>query len=684
MSPAYHQTKTRLDTIVPETMINLTVAREAHGRELKMTLEEKKPEEETTIQPYSRITISPEIILSLSQEIYSLLHRSAHSIGNNHKGIGQSLQQVGRHLYDSLFPFPIKEKLAAAASRNLYLTIDDSLVGVPWEIMHDGEEFWGLHFNMGRRVHTSHSVLEPKIRHNDQKIKMWILADPRNDLPDSYDEGKALAKKLEQWGDTFEVYFETSNIDFKKIFRRISEFDIIHYAGHAAYNQENPDLSGWHLKDGYLTARHIMQMPGGKKSFPSLIFSNACQSGQTSEWPSAEPNEWIKYQAFDLVNAFLRCGVRHYIGTFQDVTDPTSLHLGLHFYNLMMKSRSIGESLRQARLRLINQYGQDTLVWANYMLYGNPTICYVESPEENERQKNFDRAGPQIGEEIQDEAKIEKYRSDDRMKEKGEKEENEQGEYKKPDAILERKKEKIDDGLKISSKSKWTRRLFIGLGSVFLFLFIILAGNYFIFPPKLPAPKPSPDPSWEKEKWRIVRQIQEKLYQRFLDLKNSAPPVHISPVSISSENIPFSLCIIPAIPQGREPGIDQQMTELLIEEMNLFWSNQSGFILVERERLDFVLQELERATSNISEGKVRFALGKVFGARGILFVRTFPQTGSFLLPFYNRETKVFIRCVNTETTAVEAYEKASFKGEESLDKVSKDLGEKILLALSKR
>lgn len=666
-------------------MIHLSVLHEVYSRELKIIIEEKNSAEESTLQQYFTTNICLDTLKSLSQEVYNLLYRSTHSSGNNDRGIGQSLQQVGRQLYDSLFPLQVKEKLASTGSQDLYLTIDESLVGLPWEILYDGEEFFGLRFNIGRKVQTSHPVVDFSGRNNDPKIKMWILADPRNDLPDSYHEGDTLSQRLNQWDDTLELYLETTNIDAKRISRRIFEYDIIHYAGHAAYNQEEPNLSGWHLKDGYLTAQQILQMSGGRKSFPSLIFSNACQSGQTLAWPKAAPGESIHYQAFDLVNAFLRCGVRHYIGTFQDIADPTSLNLALNFYNFMMQSCSIGESLRRARLQLIDQYGRDNLIWANYMLYGNPTICYLNRLDEKKNQGDINLQGSKGEFNCRKELETGNHYPEDYKKEKvlawradaGEVGESLSRSKASPHDAVSPPKVKLKEESK-SDPQNWRRKIFFGLWLGFFLFFILIMIRFFLYPPNstTSVSNNGQEISWEKEKWQIVRQIQDKMSQRFSG--------QINHHQTSSGNEPFTICIISAIPQGRELPIDQKKTDLLIEELNLFWMSQPGFTLVERDRLDFVLEEMERATSNISETEVRFALNKILGAKGIVFVRIFNESKYFLLPFLNRESKVFVRYVNTETTAVEAYAKASFDDSKNFDELGRDLGQQILLTLGNR
>ena len=223
------------------------------------------------------------------------------------------------------------------------------------------------------------------------------------------------------------------------------------------------------------------------------------------------------------------------------------------------------------------------------------------------------------------------------------------------------------------------------IGCVFLVLVIIGAVYVFFSPPFSPSVSSNTyDPTWEKEKWQIVGQIQEKLSQRYSAQGHSDQGSLKSAYPDSPEKDHLTMCIIPAVPQGREQGINQQMTAYLIEELNLFWINQPGFVLVERDRLDFVLNELERATSDISEHKIQFTLGKVLGAKGILFVRMYPQNARFSLPFLSQDSKVFIRFVDTETTAIEAYAKASLKRKENLEEMSRNLGEEILHSLRER
>jgi CHAT domain-containing protein len=679
----------------PEKSIHLRVLKVDQGQELMMSLEEKSPGEEITLQQYVRADISLSSIQNLSREIFSLLH---HSTGNNGKGNAQRLQEAAQHLYDSIFPLQIKEKLAVTNSKDLYLFMDDSLVGIPWEVLYDGESFFSLRFNMGRLVTTAQPISRPRDRSPRKKIKMLILADPRKDLPDSYQEGVLLSERLEAWDESLEIYLDTTHIDFKKIFRQISQFDIIHYAGHAVYNEKNPGLSGWYIEDGLLTAQDIIKISGGKKNFPSLIFSNACQSGQTSEWSAQKPQQWIN-RAFDLVNVFLRCGVQHYIGTFQDISDPASLDLAISFYHSMTEQCSVGESLRRARLQLTNKYDRDNLIWAFYMLYGDPTISYFRQPEKCK--SVFGHTGLQSkSRDIRDDTRDDTRDKRDRKRRDSEIKRKEEGPAGYPEkekiisqagavkrtrniGVFKRQDESPGKQPKGETLKKRTKRTGLFIGGIILLLSCIMLIYLFTnLPPNRHKRHDSFDKrenqeidlAWEKEKWRIVQDIQAKLNERYSDQK-------IPSKESTSPNAPMTICIIPAIPLWKEKAPASLMTTHLLEELNLYWMHQPGFMVVERDRLDFVLEELERATSKITEKQLKFTVGKIFGAKGILFIRAIPENPGPSFPFFREKTKAFLRYVDTETSVIKAMAEASLKDTRDIKRVTHTMCEEILQSL---
>jgi hypothetical protein len=171
-------------------------------------------------------------------------------------------------------------------------------------------------------------------------------------------------------------------VDVSFVKKNLRDYDIVHYAGHADYHSENPSESGWLLKDARLKASEISAM-GGLRPMPSLVFSNACQSGHSGEWRIGEEDE---QQIFGLANAYLLAGVQHYIGTFWEILDEPSSQFAKLFYGSLSQGESIGEAVRKAREKLIEAHGEETIVWAGYMLYGDPTFAFDSAEREEEEE----------------------------------------------------------------------------------------------------------------------------------------------------------------------------------------------------------------------------------------------------------------------------------------------------------
>jgi len=178
--------------------------------------------------------------------------------------------------------------------------------------------------------------------------------------------------------ETFRASLKIHPVDIAYVKKNIRDYDVVHYAGHADYHAENPSESGWLLSDGRLKASEISTM-GGLQPMPALVFSNACQTGQTVEW---QIQEGYEQQIFGLANAYLLAGVQHYIGTFWEILDEPGSCFSKSFYGFLADGYPIGEAIRRAREQLITTYGEETIVWASYMLYGDPTFSLSSSQKQ--------------------------------------------------------------------------------------------------------------------------------------------------------------------------------------------------------------------------------------------------------------------------------------------------------------
>jgi class 3 adenylate cyclase/CHAT domain-containing protein len=341
------------------------------GDALKVSGFARTEGEERAVKEYAERAYNSNQVKTYTEGIIDLLNRANRrgKIGND---LLVKLKEYGSLLYDELIPLQVKERIAKTEEKNLMLAIDDNLVHIPWELLYDGKDFFCQRFSIGRIVSTRQAV-SVAARAISRPLKMQILADPRGDLSASYEEGVAIKDEMVKLEDWVDVTLKTTSITMDYVKAKIRNFDIVHYAGHGEHDAVNPAESGWIMGDGKLSAREIMNMAGAMP-MPSLIFSNACQTGQTDEWRIGADYE---RKIFGLANAFLLSGVQHYIGTFWEIPDEAGRHFAAQFYRSLIEGTTVGEALRLAKLSLIDKYGEDTIVWASYMLYGDPTTQYI-------------------------------------------------------------------------------------------------------------------------------------------------------------------------------------------------------------------------------------------------------------------------------------------------------------------
>lgn len=326
----------------------------------------------STVHQYEEISISLPEIKNYCEEIIKLLNK-ANEAGKLAAGIALELKKVGQVLYDQLLTESAKRKLKNTEIEDLLIHLDEGLVQIPWELLFDGKQFLCLKFNVGRSVKTRQSLRDSGQRTIEFPVKMLVLADPTGDLKAARQEAGVIEKELDKTRKFINVGKKVTNINTSYIKKNLRDYDIVHYAGHADYDIRNPSNSGWKLEDGRFTAKDISSM-GATAPLPSLIFSNSCQSAHTKEW-IVDNN--FEEEIFGLANAFLCSGVRHYIGASWKVPDGISLCFAKEFYSQIAQGGSVGSSIREARLKIIKDFGEDSIVWASYILYGDPTTVLI-------------------------------------------------------------------------------------------------------------------------------------------------------------------------------------------------------------------------------------------------------------------------------------------------------------------
>ena len=175
---------------------------------------------------------------------------------------------------------------------------------------------------------------------------------------------------------------------------RSGDYDIIHYAGHACFNADDPEGSAWLLSDGLLHAREIRNTLQWTLTPPWLVYANACEAGmEGGESVGSDGLRCYQGDVCGLGSAFTNHGVRGYLAPLWPINDDVALQIATDFYRGLLINRfTLGESLfkakQDAKNRLLGIDGraqgsllpaQVALSWASLVLYGDPAQGLFQS-----------------------------------------------------------------------------------------------------------------------------------------------------------------------------------------------------------------------------------------------------------------------------------------------------------------
>ena len=632
------------------------IAKEAD--KVKLSGYEQAELEQKTIRQYEEIEVNFEKIEEYVKNIISLLNQATHQ-GSISKEILKTLKATGKYLYDELFNETIKDKFATTSSEDLIFSIDDHLGHIPWELLYDGASFLSLRFNMGRVVSTRQKISEGAYRPMSFPLKMLVLSDPRNNLNTAHNEGHNIMEKLVSLSSPINVYLKTGNINTTYVMEKICNFDIVHYAGHSDYDSANPAKSGWLLYDKKLVAEEIKKM-GELRPMPALVFSNACHSGQTDKWEISEDYE---NKIYGMANAFLLTGVHHYIGTFWEILDEPGSLFAMAFYEQLSNGKPIGEALRLARMELIKKYGEETIIWASYMLYGDPSFYYIHPMAQDEiiQTKTEDEERPihtPAGDSIRS----------------------------------------GEDVVTLTKGGTNKNNLIYWSGGIAAIIFIVLSFLFFRQTKQTEGPVESvrqtkTEPatqqagkdleqlalekarqleitaSEQKEKEKRIDTLVAELANRFREgtiTTGKNPPID----EWVSRPLVISLFPLKFIGKNNEIGRD-----MVPDQLAEFFGTSKRVKLVERELIDKLLEELKLSSSDLADNQTALRIGKLVGAR-------FITSGSVFQ--IKEEVRLSIKLVETETTSIIITKSQTGKGPDSIPALAKTISRECIDALTSK
>jgi len=341
--------------------------------------------------------------------------------GEENAHVQRDLEALGRTLGEDVIQDLAErlqaERIAAISGQadgtiHLRLQMPRALMRYPWELLHDRQGLLCERFALGRQVFMEVPLARRVLRRKPGPIEILVIGDPQLDqeryqheykwrpqqLSGARKEARAVVNAFRQLHEelaglpplhiTELIGTEVTGHEFRRLLRS-GQFDIIHYAGHACFDKNDPECSAWLLSNGLLRAREMRNTLAWTASPPWLVFANACEAGMDAGTPVGP----YQSDVFGLATVFINQGVAAYIAPLWPVDDAVAAQLASDFYRaLLMERTSLGEALRLAKTkakrallgpttdnseRLIPP--RKALSWASFVLYGDPTPRLLES-----------------------------------------------------------------------------------------------------------------------------------------------------------------------------------------------------------------------------------------------------------------------------------------------------------------
>jgi len=273
----------------------------------------------------------------------------------------KAIEEIGRNVYGNFLPQHWRDLLFK--SRNpVCISSDDN--EIPWEFSFDGTNYLSRVQPLSRVMRIV-DEMEAGLTSRSKSKRILLIANPTEDenLKYTEDEVNEIAKYAQRANFIPEILIG-SNANIYKVSSEINsgDYKIIHYAGHAYFDDTESFKSGLLLYDGQYSASSILNNIKGNP----FVFLNACYSGKLN---AVEINSWrVGPQTWGIASAFIQKGAVGCIGSLWRISDEASRKFSTQFYQSAFLGLPIGIALRDTR----NSFELQTLDWASYVMYGDP------------------------------------------------------------------------------------------------------------------------------------------------------------------------------------------------------------------------------------------------------------------------------------------------------------------------
>jgi CHAT domain-containing protein len=314
-------------------------------------------EEGTGVTWQQNVTVEPDLERALLEATAALYDWSLGRRLTPDEAEGR-VAAVGRMLHDTFIGPAGAEFLAGVEPTALLLAIDETILNLPWELMRSDGQVLSQTTPLGRIVGTR--TIPRRGRdplQEDQIVRILAVGDPTADLWAARRELDLVASLAGRRGsisidvDVLEQSAATLGAFTEMV--ASGDYDMLHFAGHAAFDRQTPEASALRFADGLLTADDVLELPWRKP--PSLVFNSACESGRAAGGQRLVDGDT---HANGLAAAFLAAGTAAYAGYFWPVTDDGAELFADVFYQSLFERENVGLAFRNGRRVCVERLGE--------------------------------------------------------------------------------------------------------------------------------------------------------------------------------------------------------------------------------------------------------------------------------------------------------------------------------------
>lgn len=291
----------------------------------------------------------------------------------------EALGDLGDWIAKDLLTPKLHEGLQGSLAKHLVVMHDDTTSRIPWEALRletaDGARFPALEKGLSRKLLTGNQSAAQWLttREVGEVMRVLLVVDPTGDLAGAREEGKALAEVLGKTAGIEVTVVKGPEATRARIRSELASgsYDVLHYAGHAQFDQDDRSRSGLLCSDGLTFAGAQLS---GIESLPALAVVNACESGRVRKKTAASPREKASDKErvkVSLAEAFLTGGIASYVGTYWPVGDAAAASFAEAFYGQLLAGKPIADALIAGR-NAVKDVG--SIDWADYVHYGTRTL----------------------------------------------------------------------------------------------------------------------------------------------------------------------------------------------------------------------------------------------------------------------------------------------------------------------